>query len=54
VSDARSEADVQAALDRAESWLRSELAGLMRIKRMPVLRLRYVPLPLFRAEGGGQ
>lgn len=46
--------EIQTALSSAEGFLRSELAGLLRIKRMPVLRLRYIPLPLYgAAEGGG-
>ena len=45
--------EIQAALTSAEGFVRSELAGILRIKRMPVIRLRYIPLPLYGAEGGG-
>lgn len=36
---------VSAALKRVEGRLRSELAQVLRLKRMPELRLAYVPLP---------
>lgn len=45
------EMEVQAALDRAEGYLRTELAGILRIKRIPVLKLRYVPLPITSGSG---
>lgn len=44
--------EVEAALARAEGRLRMELAASLRVKRMPMLRLRYVPLPLWREKGG--
>lgn len=36
---------VNAALKRVEGRFRSQLAELLRLKRMPELRLSYVPLP---------
>jgi len=42
---------VEAALKRVENRLRMELASVVRIKRMPVLRLSYIPLPMWK--GGG-
>lgn len=36
---------VNAALKRVEGRLRSQLAELLRLKRMPELRLTYIPLP---------
>ncbi|HYF51347.1 MAG TPA: ribosome-binding factor A [Planctomycetota bacterium] len=46
--------EVQAALDGAEAFVRAELAGYLTIKRMPSLRLKYLPLPLqTRGEAGG-
>jgi ribosome-binding factor A len=47
---AYSEEDVSAALKRIESRLRAELAEMLRIKRMPHLRLKYLPLPMW--QGG--
>ena len=44
---------IQEALDKATGWLRSELASMLTIKRMPALKLRYVPVPLGRQTGGG-
>jgi ribosome-binding factor A len=43
--------DVEAALQRAENKLRMELASIVRVKRMPVLRLSYIPLPLWQKGG---
>lgn len=37
---------VSPALKRVEGRLRSQLAQILRLKRMPELRLSYVPLPL--------
>lgn len=44
---------VRAALSRVENRFRIELAGILCIKRMPLLRLSYVPLPLWPEQGGG-
>lgn len=38
--------EVQAALQSAQDYLRLELASAIRIKRVPLLRLTYLPLPL--------
>jgi ribosome-binding factor A len=43
---------IQEALDKATGWLRSELASMLTIKRMPALKLRYVPVPLGKTGGG--
>jgi ribosome-binding factor A len=49
--------EIQAALDAAENFLRLELAGMLRVKRMPALRITFLPLPLYgntdSQEGGG-
>jgi ribosome-binding factor A len=45
---------VQERLRRAQHFLRSELAGCLRIKRMPTLRLTYIPLRLERTKGGAE
>lgn len=37
---------VDAALSKVEGRVRSQLAVSLRIKRMPAVRLRYVPLPI--------
>ncbi|MCZ7645954.1 MAG: hypothetical protein M5U26_11830 [Planctomycetota bacterium] len=50
--DSRCPEEVQAALSRVERRLRMELASSIRMKRMPLLRLRYVPLPVFGEKGG--
>jgi ribosome-binding factor A len=44
---------VNAALAKAEPWMRRELAGALRIKRMPELRLRFVPIHLGANANGG-
>jgi hypothetical protein len=44
---------IEAALSRVENKLRIELAGILRIKRMPMLRLTYVPLPIGSQRTGG-
>ena len=47
-------AEVEAALEKAAPRLRMELAESLRIKRIPLLRLSYLPLPLnFGNEKGG-
>lgn len=44
---------VNAALAKAEPWMRREMANGLRIKRMPDLRLRFVPIRFgANAEGG--
>ena len=43
-TDLKSPDEVNAALSRIEGRVRSELASAMRIKRMPAVRLRYVPV----------
>lgn len=48
----RSESSVQDALSRAEPFLRRELAGVLPLKRMPSLDLRFLALPLHGEEGG--
>jgi hypothetical protein len=45
VETPRKTEDVEVALTRVEDRLRMELASIIRIKRMPVLRLSYIPLP---------
>ena len=45
---------VEAALSRVENKLRIELSGILRIKRMPLLRLSYVPLPIGFGQAGGE
>ena len=37
--------EVQAHLNSAEAYLRTELAGRLRMKRMPTLRLRFLDWP---------
>jgi ribosome-binding factor A len=55
-----SEDEVQAALEHAQGFLRSELASVLRIKRMPLLRLRFLPIVIDPhlhpddAENGGR
>jgi ribosome-binding factor A len=53
VTTEHSDEDIQHALDKAAAWLRSELASVLRIKRLPALRLRYVRLPLFSMTMNG-
>ena len=45
---------VELALARVEGRVRAELAASLRIKRMPVVKLRYVPLAISgqQLEGG--
>ncbi|HYG77407.1 MAG TPA: ribosome-binding factor A [Planctomycetota bacterium] len=46
--------EVRAALQRAEGYLRQELADALRMKRVPALHLCYLPWPVSGApEGGG-
>ena len=42
--ESRDAEEVNAALEKAEGRLRRELASSLRIKRMPELRLRFVPI----------
>ena len=46
--------EVEEALARIENRLRMELSGSIRMKRMPLLRLRYVPLPPWAKQGGAE
>ncbi|GEM_PF-4758381 len=48
----RDAGEVEAALERAQSWLRAELASTVAMKRVPVLKLRYVPFPITGLNGG--
>jgi ribosome-binding factor A len=50
-STAFTASEIEARLSHAESRLRQELASILRLKRMPLLRLSYLPLPMFQ-EGG--
>ncbi len=43
---------VSAALSRAENRLRMELAAAVRMKRVPVLRMTFIPLALWNNSGG--
>lgn len=42
------------ALARVENRLRMELAAAVRMKRVPVLRLAYIPLTLWARPGGAE
>ena len=48
----RQDAEVEAALDRCRNWLRRELSDRVRLKRVPALQLRYLPLPVWEKKGG--
>ena len=44
---------VRQALDRCRVWLRGQLSDRVRLKRVPALQLRYLPLPIWERQGGG-
>jgi len=48
----RDAAAIATALRRAENRLRMELAEAVRMKRVPVLRLTFIPLAIW-SQGGG-
>ncbi len=50
-ADLKDPETVEAALSKVEGRVRSELAASLRIKRMPVVRLRYVPLAMNEQVG---
>lgn len=51
---AKPSAEVEDALARCRNRLRGELAERVRLKRVPALQLRYLPLPLWERKGGGE
>ena len=46
--------DIQKRLECSQARLRAELAAILRIKRMPTLRLTYVPLHARTDAKGGE
>ena len=46
--------EIHAALNRVENRLRMELAAILRMKRMPVLRLSFIPLAVWASPGGAE
>ncbi len=51
---ARDAQEINAALNRVENRLRMELAAMVRMKRVPVLRLSYIPLAIWAQPGGSE